>query len=341
MKNLFRFLSLSTLAVLTSSAAEQSACKVFKFADDIGTVSAIGYPTEDCAVVGTSWGCFRLNVNAQNPQCEFTNPHETFTIDAHKNNGLCAIANALGLYIYNATTNEIPWEKKDIKTKNMCIVFGKEGTILALDARQQLLRLLNYKDNTEQTFKIDCCKPEYTPTPLLSCYVDNATKEHIAYLNKNQLASAALVSDPITPNEIPNFLPNYTFESLYSPSGNEIAIADWTNVVTIWDQTEKCGYNIESILSSLSLAFHPNETLAILSNPGPQKYTLDFYNIKTGKQISQNDDLPIDLSQRANPMTYIRRLAFSPNKKFIAILGENNLVLIPVPQAVTDQTNNK
>lgn len=350
MKNFQIFLPMCALSVLICSAAEQpSLTNIPLSKEEVGRVSAIAHPTQHCILVGSKNGCFLVGFNKEGHRCELINHHKTFAMDAKDKK--VVIANARGLAIFDVKTDAFCWDCNDIPTKKMSVVFGKENTILGLDAQQQLLRMIDYEKNTEQVFSIDCCKPEHMPTALLSyCMNTNA----IAYINKDQNTSTALLSDPITPKTFLSDMPQYNREALCSPSGKKIAITNWNNGVVVWnidDNTEitnidrpvwdNTAYPIESILVSLSLAFHPDGTLAILSNPGVNLYNLDFYNLETGKQTFTKNNLPINLTNRKNPITYLRRLAFSPKGKFLAVLGDDNILIMPVSQDVIAQQDSK
>lgn len=305
--------------------------------EQIGHVSAIAYPTKHSILVGSHKGCFLIGFNKQNHHCEVINHQETFSMDTKDKK--VAIANARGLAIFDVKKDEFCWDCNDIPTKNMSVVFGKENTILALDVEQQLLRVIDYEKNIETTFTIDCYTPEYNPTALLSYCINNNA---IAYINKDQNSSTTLLSNITTPKTFLSDMPEYNREALCSPNGKNIAITNWNNGVVIWNTTDmpnwgNTTYPIEDILLCLSLAFHPDGALAILSNPGPTHYDLDFYNLETKKCITHKSELPIYLGKRQNPITYLKRLAFSPKGKFLAVLGDDNLLLIPVSETMIAQ----
>jgi len=333
---------------LTCSAAEQSSLTNVALPKKIGLVSAIAYPHKDYMLVGGAGGCVRVCLNSKNNPSIFVNDDEVFSIDAHKKKCLCVIASRQGLSIYSPAAHQTSWRKNDLPTKNMSVAFAAKNTILALDTDNQLLRQFNYKKNTAQQFQINCYKPEGIPTALLSHCINNTGRLFLAYINENLFACKKPLFGSIAPKTLPSDLPQHTKEALFSPDSNSIAIVNWSDGVVVWNSkskkknvsTLKPKYTIDDIMMTLSIAMS-DDILAVLSHPGHAEYVLDFYNLKTGKFIAQKNKLPLDFSSRKDIMTYLRRLVFSPDKKSIAVLGDTNALLIPVPEEVIDQQDTK
>ncbi len=342
MKHTYLIISISTL-FLSCSAAEQQLVSI-PLPQQIGIISAISYPTKNNILVGGKGGCWQLNLN---PTCDSLESEKNidfepvFTIDTDKNKKLCLISNARKLFVYNPEDSAIMWENNDIPTKNISAVFGKKTTIIALDVEQQKILLLDYDTQTQQKYSLDCCKPNWNQTALLSCHKEDNASVKIAYLSSKQEPSMAVLTDPIKPQTLSEAMALYVNEALYSRDGTHIAIADMSKNPIIWNVQDNSFYYIGSkgLIIPLSISFHVNGHLAILNlqaldGQGP---SLAYYNInEQGALIIETSNLPLGKTN-LEPAGYTRRLTFSPDDKTIAILGDETVLLLPVPEKVMNE----
>lgn len=328
---MYGIVSLLLLSTLSSSAAEnRSLIERISLPNCIGTVCAIACLTDQNIVVGGENGAW--NYSGAKKAYNKISEEQTFTIAPNEEQKLCLITNKKGLSIYNPTLNKVEWKKEDLATKKVSAIFGSRTTILVLDTLKQCLHVLDYEKNTEINYSLSCQQPYHNPSALLSCYTQNNAIK-IAYLDQNQRASITEISNQCKKETIPHYDKRanmYMNEALLSPDGKKVVVINEAMGILIWDLEKKSyiikgGNSTETFLIPFSCAFYSHNIVAILNL---QQWLLEYYNIDTKKWLCK----PQPLSLKNTDMTYIRRLSFSPDKKNIAVLANNAIFIVPVPQ---------
>jgi len=291
--------------------------------------TTLAFPSNDLIALGGKGGCALMHTNNSQTLIDSV---DVFSLAAYKQqNPLLVITNTKELFVYDVIKKSKPWQTNALATKNMCVQFTPDKKILTLDVKNNKIYLFDWEKNISTTYNVLLYNPNWVKTPLISCAQQN-NNLLVGYIGDKQHPSVATISgNTVTIKQFVSDQPSlYSQEALLNHNSEFVAIVDWIKGCTIWIPQTNKNYSFDGENPSVvaSVAFDSQKSyLALLDING---WALKFYKIETNKPILLKT---IALSIR-NPqqLNYSKRLDYSPDNKQVAVLGENQIELVSVPE---------
>ncbi len=303
--------------------------------------SVIAFPTQSHVVIGGANDCILFSQISGSPSYSTKSivMFKTFSVNAHKQEGLVVINNKEEMIVYAPRTNRILCSNHSLAEKNIAAAFGPDKTIITTNPTERSLMIFDYGTNSlslKQRISTTIFNPDslFFTSPI-SC---QPSSSKIAYLNYKKQAAIRELSGYAQTKESGSYK-----DILLSPYGKWVALNE-TLGCTIWNPRTDVSYEIDDIykpeshfgtkikLYIKSMAFHPNGCLALLTSHAGG-YTLKYFNLNR-RVLINDEDIPLK-----KILGDTKLLDISPEGTDVVILGENEFLIAPVPLTVLAQTD--